>query len=335
MASVSDDHMTLERSQTLDQSVAGKDGEKSPTNGSPNHTDDDVLVATLVPPLPLLTAPQHRIDPLLVITYFLPLPYAYPRTALRICFITPLLARVPTSLPFIPQTPPFSFGIIPQTHNYICIINKSAAFFRNSLLAIAHFSVFRSPFPIPRLRFLRDSFKVSDPLEEVAENRRKKKRVILTADFNSNKKARLDSSQSDKSATNGKQKISGNSKDKESEANDEREGDVKLEPPPYTKVRTSASRLSHIPKSRLMKDFSCLDHYHRKRNNPSFDEIPICDCPKPPPGQIGCLNNCVNRYSFKFLFLAFFLGSEGNVFRSFPSLVYSASMLKFHSTSLR
>lgn len=59
MASLADDQMNLEHSQTLDHSVAGKDGEKSLTNGSPNHTDDDVLVATLVRPLLLPASPCH------------------------------------------------------------------------------------------------------------------------------------------------------------------------------------------------------------------------------------------------------------------------------------
>ena len=47
MSTASDDPMALDRSQTLD-SHAGPGNEKSLTNGSPNVTDDDVVVASLV-----------------------------------------------------------------------------------------------------------------------------------------------------------------------------------------------------------------------------------------------------------------------------------------------
>lgn len=81
---------------------------------------------------------------------------------------------------------------------------------------------------------------MSDPLEEVAENRRKKKRVISAADLNSNKKARLDTANS---TQKGNKRLENKEKDKESDAKEEKDSDGKLEPPPYTKIRTSASAI--------------------------------------------------------------------------------------------
>jgi len=119
----------------------------------------------------------------------------------------------------------------------------------------------------------------------------------LASDSKPNKKVKVETSQGQKKKEKSKSKGS-DPKGKGEDGDNEKEegGDGHAGPPPFTKIRTSPfSLFCHQHFSHLIY---LSDHYLRKRNNPAPDEIPECDCPKPPPGQMGCLNQCVNRYDY-------------------------------------